>query len=129
MEHFDGRLRAAAFPLLFPLFALPVPTAVLSPVQEKLQGVTTSLAVPVLRLLGEPAERGGFVITLPGGRLGVEEACSGVRTLTALTAIAAFVAFLRGFGPGRGVALVLLAVPLVVAVNAGRVALEVFGPK
>ncbi len=116
-----GRLRAAAFPLLFALLALPIPTVVLAPLQDKLQGVTTSLAVPALRLLGEPAEREGFVITLPNGRLGVEEACSGVRSLTALTAIAAFVAFLRGFGPGRGVALVLLAVPLVVAVNAGRV--------
>ncbi len=116
-----ARLRAAAFPLLFPLFALPVPTVVLGPLQDKLQGVTTSLAVPLLKAAGEEAEQEGFVITLPGGRLRVEEACSGVRSLTALTAIAGFVAFLRGFGPVRGGALVLLAVPLVVAVNVLRV--------
>ena len=116
-----ARLRAAAFPLLFPLLALPVPTVVLAPLQDKLQGVTTGLAVPALRAVGEEAEQEGFVITLPGGRLRVEEACSGVRSLTALTAIAAFVAYLRGFGPARGGALVLLAVPLVVVVNVLRV--------
>jgi EpsI family protein len=118
-----ARLRAAAFPLLFPLFALPVPDLVLSPLQTRLQEITTRLAVPALRAVGEDAVRegAGFVIALPGGRLGVEEACSGVRSLTALTAIAAFVAFLKGYGPVRGVGLVLLAVPLVVAVNALRV--------
>lgn len=118
-----GRLRAAAFPLVFPLFALPIPSMVLDPLQNRLQEVATRLAVPTLRFIGEPAVREGtgFIIELPGGRLGVEEACSGVRSLTALTAIAAFVAFLRGFGPIRGVVLVGLTVPLVVLVNTGRV--------
>ena len=121
----DGwpRLRAVAFPLLFPVFALPVPDALLSRLQPLLQNLTTTLAETALPLLGVAVERSGFVLRLPGGDLGVAEACSGVRSLTALTATAGFVAYLRGFGPVRGVALVVLAVPLVGGVNAFRVVL------
>src|SRR5207248_2503862 len=53
--------------------------------------------------------------------LGVTEACSGVRSITALTAIAAFVAYQSGFGFLRGVALLALSVPVIAAVNATRV--------
>src|SRR5262249_51270944 len=47
--------------------------------------------------------------------------CSGVRSVTALTAIAAFVAWWRGFGFVRGVILVVLSVPVIAGVNAIRV--------
>ena len=118
------RTRAVAFPLLFPLFALPIPLRVLTPLQDVLQDVTTSLSYSALSALGMAVTREEFVLALPGGMLRVEEACSGVRSVTALTAIAAFVAFLRGFGPARGVLLVGLAVPVVAAVNVLRVVLS-----
>jgi EpsI family protein len=119
-----ARLRAAAFPLLFTLFALPIPLRVLVPLQDVLQEVTTSLAGAGLSGLGYDVHREEYVLALPGGKLRVEEACSGVRSVTALTAIAAFVAFLRGFGPARGALLVLLAIPVVAAVNVLRVILS-----
>lgn len=114
-------VRALAFPLAFVFFALPVPLRVLVPLQYVLQSGTTTLAAWALPVLGVAVERHGFVLSLPGGDLGVAEACSGVRSVTALTAIAAFVAWWRGFGPVRGAALVVLSVPVVAAVNAGRV--------
>jgi EpsI family protein len=114
-------LRALAFPLGFVFFALPVPLRVLVPLQLVLQTGTTTVAEWALAVLGIAVERHGFVLSLPGGDLGVAEACSGVRSVTALTAIAAFVAWWRGFGPTRGCALVLLSVPVVAAVNAARV--------
>jgi EpsI family protein len=119
-----ARLRAAAFPLLFTLFALPIPLRVLGPLQDGLQEVTTSAAKVGLSGLGFEVTREEYVLALPGGKLRVEEACSGVRSVTALTAIAAFVAFLRGFGPARGGLLVLLAIPVVAAVNVLRVILS-----
>jgi EpsI family protein len=75
----------------------------------------------VLPVLGVAVERSGFILRLPGGDLGVAEACSGVRSVTALTAIAAFVAWWRGFAFARGLALVLLSVPVIAGVNAVRV--------
>ena len=114
-------LRRLAFPLGFVLFALPVPNRVLVPLQFALQSATTAAAAWVLPILGVAVERNGFILSLPSGDLGVAEACSGVRSVTALTAIAAFVAWSRGFGFGRGLLLVLLSVPVIAGVNAIRV--------
>lgn len=115
------RLRHFAFPLAFTLFALPVPNRVFVPLQFGLQSATTSAAAWVLPVLGTPVERNGFVLSLPSGDLGVAEACSGVRSITALTAIAAFVAWWSAFAPLRGTVLVLLSIPIIAAVNAVRV--------
>lgn len=123
-RHGWPRLRAVAFPLVFVLFALPIPLRILVPLQDELQQVTTTVSYHALSGLGYEVAREEYVLALPGGRLRVEEACSGVRSLTALTAIAAFVAFLRGFGPARGGLLVLLAIPVVAAVNVLRVVLS-----
>ena len=119
-----SRLRAALFPLLFPLFALPIPLRVLLPLQDHLQVITTSLSFTSLSALGFTVQREEFVLALPGGKLRVEEACSGVRSITALTAIAAFVAFWQGFGPIRGGLLFLVSIPVVAAVNIVRVVLS-----
>ena len=119
-----ARWRVMLFPLLFALFALPIPTRVLNPLQGTLQELTTRAAEGCLRAAGVAVTRSDYVLTLPGGLLGVEEACSGVRSLTALTAIAAFVAFWRGYGPARGLILLALSVPVVWAVNVARVVLS-----
>ena len=122
----DGwpRLRHFAFPLIAPFFALPLPSRILDPLQTQLQEITTTVAAFILPMLRIPVERAGFVLKLAAGDLGVAEACSGVQSLTALTALAAFVSYWKGFGPGRGCTLTLIAVPIVVAVNAIRVILS-----
>ena len=116
-----GHLHRLAFPLGFVLFALPVPNRLLGPLQFALQSATTAAAAAALPVCGVPVERHGFVLSLPDGDLGVAEACSGVRSVTALVALAAFVAWHAGFTFRRGVALVVLTVPLIAAVNAVRV--------
>jgi EpsI family protein len=116
-----AHLRTLGFALGFLLFALPIPNRILVPLQYALQSATTSAAEAVLPMLGIPVERNGFVLSLPNGDLGVAEACSGVRSVTALTAIAAFVAWWRGFGFLRGAILVLLSIPVIASVNAVRV--------
>ena len=123
MRQGASRLRAFAFALLVPLFALPIPGLILRPLQAKLQGATTTVAYYGLSATGLGVQRSGLVLQLPSGDLGVAEACSGIRSLTALTALAAFIAYLRGFGPIRGVSLVVLSIPVVVTVNVFRVIL------
>jgi exosortase len=128
------RCRALAFPLIFPLFALQPPTTVMMHLQKHLQAATTSLAHLGLDGLGYRVQRTGFVLALPHGDLGVAEACSGIRSLTALTAMAAYVAHLRGYGPGRGIPFVFASIPIVIFVNAIRVVLsgviqEAFGER
>lgn len=114
------------FPAVFAGFALPPPESILRQFQQRLQALTTDSSEWLLRQFGYSVSRptGGFLLVLPGGDLGVEETCSGVKALTALTAVAAFVAFWKRFGLVRGVLLVAAAVPVVVGVNVLRVTLS-----
>lgn len=117
------KLRACGFALLFPFLALPIPARILTVLQPALQALTTTSADALLSVL-YPVTRSGFVLALPSGPLEVAEACSGVRSLTALVAITAFVAFLRGFGPVGSSLLMLFAIPAVAATNVLRVFLS-----
>src|SRR5262249_4090890 len=105
----------------FLFFSLPLPQRLEGPVQAVLQDATTGLAAAALPRLGAPVTRTGFVLHLPAGDLGVIEACSGLKSVTALVALAAFVAHVRGFGLLRGAALLALAVPVIVGCNGLRV--------
>jgi exosortase len=114
-------VRRLAFPLFFAALTPPIPGRINSPLQHFLQGVTTTLAHQGLAGLGFDVVREGFVLRLPGGDLGVIEACSGVRSVTALTAIALFLAHVRGFGVFRGAVALACALPVIILVNATRV--------
>jgi EpsI family protein len=116
-------LRLFAFPLAFLLLAVPLPERIELPIQHELKKATTSLAEAGLRASGMTVSRQGFELYLPSGGLEVVEACSGVRSVTALLAIAVFVSHLRGFGLLRGLLMLGLALPVVAAVNALRVIL------
>jgi EpsI family protein len=118
------QLRVLAFPLLFLLFALPLPVGLQNALQGKLQEITTTAAGQMLPVLGIAVQQKGNVLSLPSGDLGVVDACSGVRGVTAIIAVAALVAYLRGFGLVRGVVLTLLALPVVAASNVVRVVLS-----
>lgn len=112
------------FPLLFVVFSLPTPGRVYNPLMLRLKQFTTSAAHRVLPWLGVPVERpdpDSFELRLQSGDLGVVEACSGVRSVTALTAIAVFVAYWRGFNLLRSALLVVLSVGVIAVTNAIRV--------
>ncbi len=109
------------FMLLFPFLALPMPGRIYLPLQASLQDFTTTVAAAGLPLIGIPVVRDGFLLTLPGGALGVVEACSGIRSVVALVAIAIFLAYLFGLGFWRGLIVVGLSFPVIVLVNALRV--------
>jgi exosortase len=113
-------LFALRFPVLFPLMGLPLPGRIESTVRGLLQDTTTQLAAGGLGVF-YPVKRDGYLLHLPHGDLGVVEACSGMQSMTALTAIAVFLAHVRKFGPVRWVVTMLFAVPVIIVCNAGRV--------
>jgi EpsI family protein len=115
------RTRLMLFPIAFCFMALPTPDRLQSPLQMQLKEYTTSATAAALPAIGIPAERRGHVLELASGQLGVVDACSGVRSVTALTAIALFVAYLRGFSILRGAVLVLITMGIVVVSNSVRV--------
>ena len=70
-----------AFPVAFIFVAVPWPSAIEQPVVQGLMRAIAGAAAETISLFGVPAEVQGNLIRLPGGVLGVNEACSGVRSL------------------------------------------------
>lgn len=86
--------------LVFLLLMVPLPGKVHNRISGPLQTAATSAAVVLLELSGVAVAREGNIMTLNGKvELGVAEACSGLRMLTAFLVVAyVFAAVIRGPG-------------------------------
>jgi exosortase len=82
--------RRFAFPVLFILIAVPWPTVFEGPLVQVLTRFNAAACVEVLGLIGIPALQHGNVIEISTGVVGIEEACSGIRSLQASLMIALF---------------------------------------
>ena len=84
-------LRTFIFPILFVFVAVPLPQIIWNPVVLSLQNLVSFVNVEALNLFGVPAVRHGSVIQLPNCLVGVDEACSGVRSLQSSIMAALFI--------------------------------------
>ncbi len=114
-------LRALLFPLGFLFFMIPLPAIVFNAVAFPLQGLAARNATWVLDTLGIPVLRDGNVIHLSQISLGVTEACSGIRSLVSLVALAVAWAYLTLPKTWSRLLLIVSAIPITVVANAGRV--------
>ena len=114
--------RAAAFPLLFLLFMVPVPQPLLSQAIFLLQEGSSKAAEWNYRLMGVPFFRQGFDFALPGVTIRVAEECSGIRSTLALlicTVLASHM-FLRN--SLNRILLCVVAIPIAIVKNGFRIA-------
>ena len=111
------------FPIALFLFAIPLPYILYNAIAFPLKLVATKIAAGVIRLFGMPVFRDGNVIHLPHTTLEVVDACSGIRSLMTLITLAFLLASFQLRSFWKQALLVMLALPLAVAANAGRVAL------
>ena len=113
--------RRLAFPLAYLLFAIPIPAVAFYAIAFPLQQLSATNAAWTLDLLGVPVMLDGNVIHLSQITLGVTEACSGIRSLVSMLALAVAWGALM-FGRAWATALLAAAaVPITVIANAGRV--------
>ncbi|MCK9686367.1 exosortase A [Scleromatobacter humisilvae] len=82
--------RAAAFPLAFLFFAVPLGEFLL----PLLMQMTADFTVAAVRLSGVPVFREGLMFVIPSGQWSVVEACSGVRYLIASFMVGTLYAYL-----------------------------------
>ncbi|HQR36096.1 MAG TPA: VPLPA-CTERM-specific exosortase XrtD [Blastocatellia bacterium] len=115
-------LRQFWFPIGLLLFALPVPNIVFNQIALPLQLIASDYATRAIRLFGIPALREGNVIELAQMKLQVVEACSGIRSLMTLAALAVVYAYFAETRWWRRIVLVVAVVPIAVLANAARVA-------
>ena len=115
-------LRALAFPLAFLLFAVPIPTLIYNEIVFPLQFIASKFATSVLEMLNLfPIMREGNVLIMPGMRLEVVEACSGIRSLMSLLALAAGYGYLAEKSVPVRWFMFLAMVPLAIVSNGTRV--------
>jgi exosortase len=127
-------VRVVAAPLVFLLLAVPLPTLLVNTITLPMQLVASRVAESALTLAAVPVFRDGNVLMLPSTTLEVAEACSGLRSLVSLGAVAAVLAWAGERCAWRRAVLLLLAVPVAIAMNGLRIAAtaiacETWGPQ
>ena len=121
-----GQIRHWWLPLGLLLLCIPLPAVIMSSLALPLQFRASANGAWLLRARDVPVVLAGNVIHLPGRSLFVTEACSGLRSLSALLAIGLLVAGLWLSTTAGRALLLLLAIPVAVLLNAVRVFLTGF---
>jgi exosortase len=85
-----SRVRQFIFPIAFFLVAVPWPTPIEGIVTQSLMRLNAAIVVELLNLFGIPALAHGNIIEISTGMVGIEEACSGIRSLQATLMITLF---------------------------------------
>lgn len=114
-------LRIVLFPLLFLLFMIPVPDSVVGSVSFPLQLMATSAAASLIGLLSIPVWQEGNMLYFVQTQLEVAEACSGLRSLVALTMLSVLLAYLLDSPRSQRWLLALSALPVAITANILRV--------
>jgi exosortase len=120
---FAGWRQILAWWLPFVLFALtiPLPESIIASMTLPLQELAARMGAAMLSWRHIPVLLSGNVIRLPGHTLFVSEACSGLRSLTALLSMAILVGALFLKYPLSRLLMVALAVVLAIFVNGIRI--------
>ncbi len=114
-------LRAVAFPYAYLLFMVPLPYLLYDAVAFPLKLFAARFATTVVANLGIPIYAEGNVIYLEATTLQVADACSGIRSLMSLLALAAAFAYLTQRPGWRRWVLFLSAIPIAIATNMARI--------
>jgi len=113
--------RTLLFPWAFLILMIPIPTIVFNQVTFPLQLLASRVASLTLPVLGVPVLREGNVINLAAMPLEVAEACSGIRSLMSLVALAIIYGYLMEKRLWVRWVLALASVPIAVAANSVRI--------
>lgn len=113
--------KTVAFPFGYLIFMIPLPYILYDAVAFPLKLLVSRYSVAFLKLIGIPVYREGNVINLVSTTLEVADACSGIRSIVSLLALATALAWFSHHGLLKRWVLILLALPIAVFANAIRV--------
>jgi exosortase len=114
-------LWTARFPLLFLFFMIPIPEVILGPIVRFLQWGSAEVSYWVIRSVGVPIFRDGFLFTLPGLTIEVAEQCSGIRSGISLFLVGILAGHIFLKSGWRKLALAVAVVPITIAKNGLRI--------
>lgn len=113
-------LRHFAFPVLFFFVAVPWPSFIETPIVQGLMSSVAAAAAEMLTWFGIPAQLEGNLIRVSTGLVGVNEACSGVRSLQTSLMIGLLFGELKRLRVRRRIALVIGALVVALLANVAR---------
>ena len=119
----DARVKLTAwflFPVLIWLVSAPMVSAVETQLNLALLRKVVTVVAWIFDLLSLPIEQQGNVLALPRGNVGVEDACSGIRSLTGCLFAGSFLAAVFLERPWKKIALVIAALALAFLTNLAR---------
>lgn len=119
------RLSALVFPLGFFLVAVPWPSQVESVVIQNLTRANAAVTIELLNSAGVPALQRGNVIEISTGLVGIDDACSGIRSFQAALMLALFLGECYGLTWWRRGIFVLSGFALAFGFNVARTVLLV----
>jgi exosortase D (VPLPA-CTERM-specific) len=115
-------LRVVFVPVIFLIFAIPMPYFFEAALSWRLQIVSSQLGVYLIRLFDIPVFLEGNIIDLGAYKLQVVEACSGLRYLYPLTSLAFLAAYLYRARFWQKSIVFLSSIPITVIMNSVRIA-------
>ena len=120
-------LRQVWFPIVFIIFAIPLPYTLFRTLTFPMKLFSTTVTHHLLAALGIPVLQQGNLLQLPGYTFEVVEACSGLRSVIVLSALAAVVAYMSSGGRTKKIFLFSLSVPIAIAANIVRLMVTALG--
>ncbi len=120
--------RVFSFPLAFLIFSVPPPGWILDALTVPLKGWVSDVVTNFLYALGYPIAQNGVMIMIGSYELMVKDACSGMNSIFALSAIGVF--YVYEFVPKdwvRRIILIVSIIPITVMANLMRVLALVLG--
>ena len=115
-------LRVLAFPIGFLFFAVPAPDWAIDAATVPLKVFISDLVTRVLYAAGYPIAQNGVMIMIGSYKVLVKDACSGMNSIFALSAIGVFYAYaFRWENKLRSVLLLAAIIPITIAANFIRV--------
>ena len=116
-------LRQLAFPICFFFVAIPWPSPVENPIIQNLTQGSAAIVIELLGWVGVPAMAHGNVIEVSTGMVGIDEACSGIRSFQSSLMISLFLGEFYRLSQWRRWLLVPLGFAFSMAFNVCRMSL------
>ncbi|MBU1193720.1 MAG: exosortase/archaeosortase family protein [Proteobacteria bacterium] len=110
-----------AFPMMFAFFMVPVPESIVGMISLPLQLFATDISAFLIHAVNVPVYQEGNMLYFAQTQLEVAEACSGIRSITALTMLSVLFVYLLEFTLWKKVVILLSAVPIALIANIVRV--------
>lgn len=114
-------LRQLIFPILFLTFMIPLPEVAIANLSFRLKIFAAQISTFIINRLGVLAIREGSVIKTMHSYIMVEDPCSGIRSLVALIALGALMAYFSNISKTKKIILFISSIPIAIATNVIRI--------